>query len=91
MTYHENDPNRIERPVPTELARNDPTGWIVGALAVLAVIALVYALLPSGEQTPRVTENAPRVDRPANPAPPAAQPPTPTPPAQKPAAPTPPQ
>jgi hypothetical protein len=88
MTYNENDPDRLNTPIRTQVVRNDSTGWIVGVLAVLAVVALIYALLPtSNEQAPRVTENAPRTERPINPTPPSMTPPTPTPPAEKPAVP----
>ena len=86
MAYDENDPRRLDQPVPPELVRSDTTSWIIGIAAVLAIIGLVYAMLPpSGPQTPpRVTQNTPRVETPAKPTPPAM---TPTAPAEKPTAP----
>jgi hypothetical protein len=93
MAYHENDPNRVDRPpLRTELVRNDPTGWIVGVVAVLAVVALIYALLPASngpQQAPRVTEIAPRTEAPARPIPPAIPPAAP--PSERPNPPTTPQ
>jgi hypothetical protein len=82
MAYNENDPHRFDQPVPAELVRSDATGWIVGAIAVVAVISLIYLLLPSSSEGPRVTENAPRTEAPAKPFPPTLPPPSP--PAEKP-------
>jgi hypothetical protein len=77
MAYDPNDPRRLEHPKPPGLVRSDPTGWVVGVVAVLAIIGLIYALMPSSNdpQAPRVTENAPRTEAPAKPTPPAATPP----------------
>jgi hypothetical protein len=88
MAYDPNDPRRLEHPEPPELVRSDPTGWIIGVAAVLAIVGLIYAMMPSSSdpQAPRVTENAPRTEPPAKPAPPAAAPPAQ--PSQKPAPPT---
>ena len=90
MAYDENDPRRMEHPVPPELVRSDTTGWIIAVVALLAIVGLIYAMLPtSTEQTvPRVTENAPRTEAPAKPVPPATPP---TAPSQKPDPPTTPQ
>jgi hypothetical protein len=91
MAYDENDPRRLDQPVPPELVRSDSTGWIIAVVAVLAIIGLVYAMLPpSGQQTtvPRVTENVPRTEAPAKPVQPTTPP---TQPEQKPNPPTTPQ
>jgi hypothetical protein len=89
MAYDPNDPRRLEHPTPPEVVRSDPTGWIIGVAAVLAIVGLIYAMMPSSNDTqaPRMTENAPRTEAPAKPTP---TPPAVTPqaePSQKPATP----
>ncbi len=76
MAYDPNDPRRLEHPEPPELVRSDPTGWVIGVAAVLAIIGLIYVMVPSSNdpQRPRVTENAPRIEAPAKPTPPAVTP-----------------
>ena len=82
---YENDPDRLNRPRVGDPPRNPlednnaGTGVMAFALAAAAIIALGLMFWP-GERAPTVTENAPRVERPA---------PTPTtPPANKPVTPT---
>ena len=88
MTY-ENDPNRMvdpDRPARPrfQYRAEDGFGWVPLILAVAAVALLIMLLLPARNDTgPRVTENAPRTERPNTPAPPS------TPPANKPAPTTP--
>jgi hypothetical protein len=91
MAY-ENDPNRMIDPDRPGRPRfqyrpEDGFGWIPMILAVAAVALLIMLLLPSRNDTgPRVTENAPRIEKPTAPTTPPANKPTPTTPA-----PTPPQ
>ena len=76
MAYDENDPRRMEHPVPPELVRSDTTGWIIAVVALLAIVGLIYAMLPPSTErpVPRVTENAPRTEAPAKPVPQATPP-----------------
>jgi hypothetical protein len=85
MTY-ENDPNRANRPRFRYDSDSGAWGLIVIALVVAGALAIVFMLLPASEDSSssRVTENAPRTERPAAPPKPA------TPPANKPAPTTPP-
>lgn len=91
MAY-ENDPNRMIDPDRPGRPRfqyrpEDGFGWIPMILAVAAVALLIMLLLPSRNDTgPRVTENAPRIEKPTAPTTPPANKPAPTTPA-----PTPPQ
>jgi hypothetical protein len=91
MAY-ENDPNRMIDPDRPGRPRfqyrpEDGFGWVPMILAVAAVALLIMLLLPSRNDTgPRVTENAPRIEKPTTPTTPPANKPAPTNPA-----PTPPQ
>jgi hypothetical protein len=91
MAY-ENDPNRMIDPDRPGRPRfqyrpEDGFGWVPMILAVAAVALLIMLLLPSrNDPGPRVTENAPRVEKPTAPTTPPANKPAPTAPA-----PTPPQ
>jgi len=90
MAY-DNDPNRIDPDRPAQsrfqYRRENGFGWVPMILAVAAVALLIMLLLPSRNDTgPRVTENAPRIEKPTAPTTPPANRPTPTTPA-----PTPPQ
>jgi hypothetical protein len=91
MAY-ENDPNRMIDPDRPGRPRfqyrpEDGFGWVPMILAVAAVALLIMLLLPSRNDTgPRVTENAPRIEKPTAPTTPPANKPAPTTPA-----PTPPQ
>jgi hypothetical protein len=91
MAY-ENDPNRMIDPDRPGRPRfqyrpEDGFGWVPMILAVAAVALLIMLLLPSRNDTgPRVTENAPRIEKPTTPTAPPANKPAPTTPA-----PTPPQ
>lgn len=88
MAY-ENDPNRVidpDRPGRPRFRYNagDGFGWVPTILAVAAVVLLIMLLLPARNDTaPRVTENAPRTERPTTPTtpgtPPANRPTTPAP------------
>lgn len=88
MAY-ENDPNRMNDPdrpstskPPFEYTSGAGFGWIPAILAVAAVALLIMLLLPTrNDTTPRVTENAPRTERPATPTTPPANKPAPTTPA----------
>lgn len=96
MAY-DNDPNRMidpDRPGPDRPGQSrfnyrpeGSFGWVPMILAVAAVALLIMLLLPSRNDTgPRVTENAPRIEKPTAPTTPPANKPAPTAPA-----PTPPQ
>ena len=88
MAY-EHDPNRTpppHRPASYEAASN---GWglFIIALVVAGALAFIFMLLPASDtdNSARVTENTPKVERPATtpaptPAPPPAAKPAPTPP-----------
>ena len=84
---YENDPDRLNRPrVGDPVDAGSGSGFLFGGLAIAAIIALALFFWPRSTTGPSVTENTPRMERPA--------PTTPTtPPANKPVtpAPTPPQ
>jgi len=96
MAY-EHDPNRPNQPRSRLESQNNNWGLIVIALVVAGALAFIFLLLPASDDktTPRVTENAPKIERPATtpaptPAPPPAKAPAPTtPPANTPAPTTP--
>jgi hypothetical protein len=75
MTY-ENDPNRLDRLRSSYDNEGSSAPLIALALIVVFIVALVLTYRPR-EDTPRVTENAPRTERPVTPSPttpPAAKP-----------------
>ncbi len=84
MAY-EQDPNR-NRPRSSYETASSGWGLIVIALVVAGALAFIFLLLPASDTTTqRVTENAPKVERPAT-----TPTPTPAPPAKSPAPTTPP-
>lgn len=73
MTY-QNDPNRPER---LRSSYTPESSWapMVALALVVAIVVVLIATLYQGGDTQRVTENAPRAERPTTPAtPPAAKP-----------------
>ena len=94
MAY-EQDPNRINQP--RSSYENDSGSWglIIVALVVAGALAFIFLLLPASETPsgPKMTENTPKIERPATtptPAQPPAKTPAPTtPPATTPAPSTP--
>lgn len=77
MAY-EQDPNRINQPRSSYQTDGGSWGLIIVALVVAAALAFIFLLLPASETPtgPKVTENAPKVERPATtPSPTPAQPP----------------
>lgn len=80
MTF-EQDPNRINRPRPSYESASSNWGLIVVALVVAGALAFIFLLLPASDTTTqRVTENAPKIEKPAT-----TPAPTPAPPAKSPA------
>jgi hypothetical protein len=83
MTF-EQDPNRINRPRSSYDTASSGWGLIVIALVVAGALAFIFLLLPASDTTTqRVTENAPKIEKPATvptptPAPPPAKSPAPT-------------
>ena len=76
MTF-EQDPNRINRSRPSYESASSSWGLIVIALVVAGALAFIFLLLPASDtSTQRVTENAPKIEKPATtPTPTPAQPP----------------
>jgi hypothetical protein len=85
MTF-EQDPNRINRPRSSYDSASSSWGLIVIALVVAGALAFIFLLLPASDTDTHLTQNAPKVQKPAT-----TPTPTPaTPPAKSPAPTTPP-
>ena len=76
MAY-EHDPNRINQPRSSYEKDSGSWGLIIVALVVAGALAFIFLLLPASETPsgPKMTENQPKVERPATPTPTPAQPP----------------
>jgi len=84
MAY-EQDPNRVNQPRSSYQRDGGSWGLIIVALVVAGALAFIFLLLPASDTPtgPKMTENAPKVERPATtptptPAPPPAKDPAPT-------------